>query len=193
MKKSLKFWLVVGLTFLMTGCGNEFEPTESMIHITSKGEVQSAVIESFDEPYYDFKELSDDVNDAVKMYCLDKNEESVTVTSLTEVNDTVSLIMNYQSVEDYADFNEVLLFAGTFAEAIEAGYQPDSLYDEEGTSADFNEEQMEDLKVIVTEESICVQTNSKIRYVSDNVTVLDKKLAKVMEAGKNHPAFVLYK
>ena len=193
MKKSLKFWLVVSLTFLVTGCGNEFEPTESMIHVTSKGEVQSAVIESFDEPYYDFEELSDDVNDAVKMYCLDKNEESVTVTSLTEANETVSLIMNYQSVEDYAEFNEVLLFAGTLAEAIEAGYQPDSLYDAEGTSVDLDEGQMQELKVIVTEESICVQTNSKIRYVSDNVTVLDKKLAKVMEAGKNHPAFVLYK
>ena len=193
MKKSLKFWLVVSLTFLVTGCGNEFEPTESMIHVTSKGEVQSAVIESFDEPYYDFEELSDDVNDAVKMYCLDKNEESVTVTSLTEANETVSLIMNYQSVEDYAEFNEVLLFAGTLAEAIEAGYQPDSLYDAEGTSVDLDEGQMQELKVIVTEESICVQTNSKIRYVSDNVTVLDKKLAKAMEAGKNHPAFVLYK
>ena len=193
MRKSLNFWLITVLAFLMTGCGNKFEPTESMIHITSKGEVQSAVIESFDEPYYDFEELSDDVNDAVRMYCLDENEESVTVTSLTEANDTVSLIMNYQSVEDYADFNEVLLFAGTFAEAIEAGYQPDSLYDAEGASADLNEEQMKDLKVIVTEESICVQTNSKIRYVSDNVTVLDKKLAKAMEAGKNHPAFVLYK
>ena len=193
MKKSLKFWLVVGLTFLMTGCGNEFEPTESMIHVTSKGEVQSAVIESFDEPYYDFEELSDDVNDAVKMYCLDKNEESVTVTSLTEANETVSLIMNYQSVEDYAEFNEVLLFAGTLAEAIKAGYQPDSLYDAEGLSVDLDLEKMGDLKVVVTEESICVQTNSKIRYVSDNVTVLDKKLAKAMEAGKNHPAFVLYK
>ena len=193
MKKTLKFGLVVGLTFLMTGCGNEFEPTESMIHITSKGEVQSAVVESFDEPYYDFEELSDDVNDAVKGYCLDKNEESITVESLTEEDDTVSLIMNYQSVEDYADFNEVLLFAGTFAEAIDTGYQPDSLYDAEGVSVDLDIEQMENLKVIVTEESICVQTNSKIRYVSDNVTVLDKKLAKAMEAGKKYPAFILYK
>ena len=69
----------------------------------------------------------------------------------------------------------------------------DSLYDAEGASVDLDIEQMENLKVIVTEESICVQTNSKIRYVSDNVTVLDKKLAKAMEAGKKYPAFILYK
>lgn len=193
MRKSLNFWLIAVLAFVMTGCGNEFEPTESMIHITSKGVVQSAVIESFEQPYYDFEELSDDVNDAVTMYCLDKNEGCIAVESLTKEGDTVSLIMNYQTVADYAEFNEVLLFAGTLAEAIEAGYQPDSLYDAEGLSVDLDLEKMGALKVIVTEESICVQTNSKIRYVSDNVTVLDKKLAKAMEAGKNHPAFVLYK
>ena len=54
-------------------------------------------------------------------------------------------------------------------------------------------ESLADLKVIVTEESVCIQTSGKIKYVSDNVTVLDKKLAKAMEAGKTHPAFVLYK
>ena len=63
----------------------------------------------------------------------------------------------------------------------------------EGITAEIDLEKQGDLKVLVTEESVCIQTSGRIKFVSDNVTVLDKKLAKAMEAGKTHPAFVLYK
>lgn len=193
MKKSLNFWFAFAFVLLLTGCGGKFEPTESTVFITSKGIVKSAVIESFDQPYYDFDELYKDVEKTVKTYCLDKNEELVTMQSLTEANHEVSLLMEYQSVEDYAAFNDVLLFSGTFAEAVDAGYMPESLCDAEGVYVEIDLEKYGKLQTIVTEESISFQTNGKIQYTSDNVTVLDKKLAKAMEAGKNYPAFILYK
>ena len=126
--------------------------------------------------------------------CLDKNnEEAAVLESLTQGEEEVSLFMNFQTVEDYAAFNEVLLFAGTYAEAASAGYLPEELYDAEGEAADTESEKLDDLKVIVTEESVCIQTAGKIKYVSDNVSIVDKKLARALEAGKGHPAFVLYK
>ena len=121
------------------------------------------------------------------------NEEAVTVESLTQGEDEVTLLMNYQTAEDYAAFNEVLLFTGTYAEAVDAGYIPSELHDVEGEGIALDSEDLGNLKVIVTEESISIQTSGKIRYVSDNVSVMDKKLAKALEAGKTHPAFVLYK
>lgn len=193
MRKSLNFLLVVSMAFLLSGCGQEFEPTESTIFITSKGLVHSAIIESFDKSYYDFDELYEEVENEVKAYCLDQNEEVVTINSLVKENDSVTLMMDYQTVEDYVEFNDILLFSGTFSEAAAAGYLPEELFDAEGNSAEVDPEKLGDLKVIVTEESVCLQTSGKIRYVSDNVTILDKKLAKAMEAGKAHPAFVLYK
>ena len=193
MKKSWNLWFLFALVLMLTGCGSKFEPTESTIFVTSKGIVKSAVMESFDEAYYDFDELYEDVEKTVKTYCLDKNEELVTMQSLTEGNQEVSLLMEYQSVEDYAAFNDVLLFSGTYAEAVEAGYVPESLCDPEGAYIEQDPEKLGNLKTIVTEESICIQTSGKIQYTSDNVTVLDKKLAKSMEAGKNFPAFILYK
>ncbi len=193
MKKSWNFALVLAMAFLLTGCGQKFEPTESTIFVTSKGVVHSAIMESFDKAYYDFDELYESIEKEVKSYCLDKNEEAVTVTSLTEGEDSVTLLMEYQTVEDYEDFNEVLLFSGTFAEAVDAGYIPDTLHDVEGMEQEISLEEQGDLKVLVTEESVCIQTNKKIKFVSDNVTVLDKKLARALEAGKTHPAFVLYK
>lgn len=193
MGKKLNFLLILSMTFLMSGCGQKFEPTESTIFITSKGLVQSAVIESFDKSYYDFDELYETVEKEVKAYCLDKNEDAITISSLVEENESVVLLMDYQTVEDYVEFNETLLFSDTFSEAADAGYLPEELYDVEGNSVEVDLESLGDLNVIVTEESVCLQTSSNIKYVSDNVTILGKKLAKAMEAGKTHPAFVLYK
>ena len=193
MGKKLDFLLILSMTFLLSGCSQKFEPTESTIFVTSKGLVQSAVIESFDKSYYDFDELYKTVENEVKAYCLDKNEEAVTISSLVEENNSVALLMDYQTVEDYVEFNETLLFSGTFSAAAAAGYFPEELYDMEGNSVEVDLESLGALNVIVTEESVCLQTSSNIKYVSDNVTILDKKLAKAMEAGKTHPAFVLYK
>lgn len=193
MKKALNFGLFLAAGIVLTGCGGKFEPTESTMFVTSDGAVRSAIMESFDKAYYDFEELSEDVQKEVKAYCLDLNEEKIVVESLVQEGDMVKLFMNYETVEDYIAFNDVLLFTGTFADAVEAGYKPEELYDAEGNSVKLDMEQMGEMKVIVSEESICIQTSGKVRYVSDNVTVVDKKLARAMEAGKAHPAFVLYK
>ena len=81
MRKSLSFLLILSMAFLLSGCEQEFEPTESTIFITSKGVVKSAIMESFDKSYYDFDELYEAVEKEVKAYCLDKNEEAVTISS----------------------------------------------------------------------------------------------------------------
>lgn len=193
MKKSLGIGLILTAAVFLTGCSNQFEPTESTIFVTSDGAVKSAIMESFDKAYYDFDELSEDVEKGVKTYCLDVNEDVITVESLTQNGDMVSLFMNYASVEDYTAFNDVLLFCGTYADAVKAGYVPEELYDAEGQNVEPDMEALDDLKVVVTEESICIQTSGKIQYTSDNVTIVDKKLARAMEAGMTHPAFVLYK
>ena len=194
MKRILNFCLIFTTALLVTGCGSKFEPTESAIYVTSKGAVKSAIVESFDKAYYDFEELSEDVKKEVQTYCLDKNnEEAVVVESLTRGEGEVSLFMNFQTAGDYAAFNEVLLFTGTYAEAVNEGYIPMELYDAEGISVPTDSKELDELKVIVTEESISVQTHGKIKYVSDNVSIVDKKLARAFEAGKTHPAFVLYK
>lgn len=193
MRKALSLCLVLTGTLLLTGCGQKFEPTESTIFVTSKGIVKSAVMESFDEAYYDFEELKGDVEDAVQTYCAEGNAEAVTVKSLANENDVVTLFMEYQTVADYNAFNDMILFSGTLLEAEDAGYIPGELYDAEGQTVELSEEEKSTLKVIMTEESICIQTSGNIKCVSDNVTVVDKRLARAMEAGVEHPAFVVYK
>lgn len=193
MRKAYHVAAILAAMLLLGGCGQKFEPTESTLFVTSKGMVKSAIIESFDKDYYDFDEFSKEVDQSVKEYCLGTDGEAVTLESITEVNQEVSLFMNYETVKDYSAFNEVLLFCGTYEEAKAAGYVPTGLTSPEGKEIAVDSEELNELKVIVTEESITIQTAGKIRYMSDNVTYLDKKLAKVLEAGGSHPAFILYK
>lgn len=193
MKKSISLCLLLAGTILLTGCSQKFEPTQSTIFVTSKGTVKSAIMESFEEEYYNFEELKNDVEKMVQDYCKETSENAVVVESFTEENDAVTLMMQYETVQDYNDFNDMVLFSGTLLEAEDAGYIPGELYDIEGQMVSLNEEEKGALKVIVTEESISIQTSGKIKCVSDNVTILDSKLAKALEAGVEHPAFVVYK
>lgn len=194
MKKIWKFSFVFALGVLLCGCADKFEPTESTIYVTSKGQVKTVLMEEFEADYYDFDELSQTVADEVKEYNLSVGAEAVEVESLTKGTQDVTLSMNYESVEDYAAFNDVILFHGTYEEAVRAGYEPTELYDTDGmVYADVSSDNFAHLNVLVTEENVCVQTSGRIKFVSDHVNVLDKKLGKVVEAGKSNPAFILYK
>ena len=193
MKKSLSLCLVLTSTLLLAGCSQKFEPTESTIFVTSKGVVKSAIMESFDKGYYNFEELSADVQNMVQEYCSAGNENAIVMESIVESNDMVTLQMQYETVEDYTEFNDMILFSGTLSEAEAAGYILGEMYDTEGQLAEIAEEEKSTLKVIITEESVCIQTSKKIRYISDNVTMIDKKLARALEAGVDHLAFIVYK
>lgn len=193
MKKSLSLCLVLAGALLLSGCTQKFEPTESTIFVTSKGVVKSAVMESFEKGYYNFEELSGDIESAVQAYCSGGNEGAIVVESLTEGNDMVTLQMQYESAAVYSEFNDMILFSGTLSEAKAAGYSVGELYDTEGQLAEMTAEEENTLKVIITEEDVCIQTSGKIKYVSDNVTLIGTKLVRALEAGVNHPAFVVYK
>ena len=193
MKKSLNLCFVLMSVLFLAGCSQKFEPTESTIFVTSKGAVKSAVIESFDKAYYNFDELSGDIEKAVQDYCSAKNEGAIVVESMTQENDMVTLQMQYESAAVYSDFNDMILFSGTLSEAAAAGYPIGELYDTAGQPAEITEEEKSTLKVVITEENIFIQTSGKILYASDNVTMIDKKLARALEAGVDHLAFIVYK
>ena len=193
MKKSLSLCLLLTGTMLLAGCSQKFEPTESTIFVNSKGVVKSAVMESFDEAYYNFDELKGDIEAAVQAYCGEQTADAVVMESLTEENDVVTFMMQYQTVQDYCESNDMILFVGTLSEAEAAGYIPEDFHDAEGQPVELSEEEKDTLNVLVTEENVCIQTSGKIRCVSESVEILDNKLARAMEAGAAHPAFVVYK
>ncbi|MGN0335073.1 MAG: hypothetical protein ACI4DV_05330 [Lachnospiraceae bacterium] len=195
MKKHLSLILILTVFFSVTGCSAQFKPEESAIYITDQGEVRTAVMESFDEYYYDFEELKSNVEDQVRDYCLEKGESCISIENLTEDTETgeIQLWMNYETVEDYTAFNNVCLFQGTVAQAMEQGYLKNvTLLNADGEYAVLQEADST-YHVVITEENVCIQTTGKILYVSDNVSILSRKQAKSFEAGTEHLAYVIYK
>lgn len=194
MKKSLKILLAVGLAACVAGCEkkDEFKPTESTIYVKSNGKVQTAVMDTFEESYYDLEELQEEVEYSIEEYCEIYGKDAVKLKSLKMKEEDVQLYMNYASVDDYQQYNDVLLFQGTLEEAERTGYLQEMTF----TDTDGNEVKLPDdgdYLAVITEESLCIQTSGKIHYVSNNVSVQGKKKAKSYEASESHPACIIYK
>ncbi len=178
MKRKLFTMLCVLAAGTVTACGASFQVSDSTVYITKKGTVIGAAIEDFNEEYYDEKELETYISESVDTYVASNGDGSVELdrfqTKSGEEGTEAQLYLNYASYIDYAQFNDVVLFAGTLEKALEEGYTFDHKFQkaQEGKLAgsleaqEFLEE--EGLKAIIIGEQIRVKIDGKVRYVSDS-------------------------
>lgn len=193
MKRILHTGILLAALLLVSGCSAKFEPTEDSVYVKRNGSVIGAVIEDFDKEYYSSSEVEAEINQAVSDYNDVMGSEDVKVQSYEVAEGEARLFIEYKAAKDYKYFNGVDFFCGTVAEAQEAGYEFDAEFKDASGSSVTADEVLEhgEKKVVILEEPIQVQVSARIAYVSDNVTVLDEKLAKAdMEAGL---AYIIYK
>ncbi len=191
---------------MFAACGQPFQASVSTVYITEKGTVIGADIEDFNEKYYDEKELKNYITESVDSYVAENGDgsvelESFEISSSKDKGSVARLYLNYASYIDYAQFNDVTLFAGTVKQAKEREYSFDQpfLKVEDGKLAegvDEKELEKEDLNVVVVGENIHIKVDGKIQYVSDgNVKVVEKDTAEAAFDADNpgtEPAYILY-
>lgn len=183
MKKHICFCLAVVLLLLsLTACGGSLEVNRNTIYVQKKGNVTGVnVTDSFDKEYYDAAELESYINDRVADYTSSHGEDSVKVEEFSAEGKTAKLTMKYNTCEDYADFNEVVLFAGSMPQAMSAGYdfEDEFLKVEDGVlsgAADKSEViAASDSKVVILSEKVDVKVDGTILYASAKNTGLSGK------------------
>lgn len=107
---------------ILTGCGEpSYETDVSTVFVEKDGKIVSADVEAFDEDAYDMEGLEAFVKDALLAYN-GGEEGNITMKSLTAEEGKATLILEYASASDYADFNGIELYTGTIADALSAGY-----------------------------------------------------------------------
>ncbi len=135
-KRSARKGLLLLLSALITagmlaGCGGASLPEvveQTSLEITSGGKVRSLLISDFDKEYYDAAELTNmAVNEALaynQLHPLGNGKEAVIAESAEVFADgsKVRLKFSYADCATYADYNQEILFYGTVAEAVSAGY-----------------------------------------------------------------------
>lgn len=191
----------------ISACGSSFKAAESTVYITKKGTVIGADLEDFNEDYYDEEELKTYITESVEGYVASNGDGSVEVDRFQiepsdEAGSTAQLYLNYASYIDYAQFNDVALYAGDLAQAQAEGYAFDQAFlkVEDGSPAgsadaqDFIE--TEGLKIVVIGDNTLVKVDGTVVYVSDgNAEPTGKDTVRVsydVEDPQAQPAYIIY-
>ncbi|MBP3736922.1 MAG: hypothetical protein J6I56_07875 [Lachnospiraceae bacterium] len=124
MRKRLFCALVLALCLILqAGCGRKEKMSDvSQLVFAKDGSLQAISIETFDREYYSEKELASVIREAVSAHGQGVKQESFSVK-----NGEARLKMHYASADDYARFNDTVIYYGTVAGARGAGYDLSSV------------------------------------------------------------------
>lgn len=166
---------------LLTGCGESYSTQDSTVFVLKKGNIIATDVERFDSAQYSENALKAYVEEAISEYNVSKARTAVTLKELTCEEGVATLILEYTSAEDYADFNGIDFYAGSLAEALAGGYGFHGDFAEitkdgvkECMASDFINGEKYKVAIIKANTNLSVPGN--IRYVSaNNVSIVDNK------------------
>lgn len=192
MKKWRAVFLMVCVAGLLCACQKETDVDTNTVIIDKKGQITEAIVEEFDQPYYDLDELKSNIEGQVASYNTQSgNEEAVSLDKIELTEQTVHVNITFADYNAYTGFNEKELFAGTVADAYSAGYEFPQMKQTDGTAisqADVLE--LGEKHAVILEEQQQVKVPGKITHISDGVSLVDDKTAVNLNEGQK--AFIIY-
>jgi hypothetical protein len=203
------FMLTLALILSLSGCG-EFLKSVNSLEIDSGGFVKAFSISEFDKEYYSGTELRKQILDSVSEYNESAKDERISLNSCTVSKKKARVLLKYNSLEDYASFNNVFAWSGTITSAIEKGYFDNSttvissdgtlkttIGELEGKSGGKKASRGEsNLKVLIVEEPLMIKVPGKVKYTIGDVT-MEGRYA-ITGAGSfttllDEPCYIIYK
>ncbi len=156
-----------------------FETDKSAVYVKKNGTVIEAGIEAFDTSKYDAAQLESFINEEVRQYNTGCGEERISVQEILVENNVATMFLEYAGYADFQAFHGETFFAGSFDDAVAAGYLEGmefySIYDATvGKSVTLDEVTGEELKVVVMEERMGIFVKGTIAYISKNLELIDK-------------------
>lgn len=168
----------------LTSCSSADDTGESVVSMKKDGTVSHVIRESFDESYFDLEELRNEVLGAVVSYNSLQGEEKVTVTRVQLMDEgpadggsITDVELEYQSAEDYAEFNRETFFVGTPEQAQAAGFDLNRVY--VGAADDTQTIGMSELlgtdgiQLLITDTEELIVSEKKLLYASENTEILE--------------------
>ena len=183
---------------MLVGCGPA-DSESSLIYISKKGRVQTVDVEEFDKSYYSEEDFKTFAQEAIDAYNKSHEVDAIMLKEFTLEEGVAKLKMEYKSVADFSDFNDITLYQGSIAAAVSEGYLFDVDFSkvEKGevtgtaTRADILAE--EGLSVVVIQANADVKVGGTIYYVStENVTVTAKDTVSIYDEENTSQATDVY-
>jgi hypothetical protein len=149
------------------------------------GKLQVAIVDTFDKDYYNLTELEEFAKNEINVYNQKAGGNKVTMDDVREKNGDAIILMSYDGMEQYSNFNQVT--AAYFNSGIDniSLALPDTLVNvKEKTSASTAEViKSNGYKVLVLNEPYNVIVDGTVKYYSDNAKLLEKDKVKTAQEG----------
>lgn len=210
MKKGNRILLAAFMVFLMTGCGKAAAETETTtIAIQKDGSIEHTMIEEFDEASVDA--LQSLMAEKVAAYNNSNAGEGKVAVDTVELKDgTARVVMTYPDAEAFDGFMNMDVvavdpalrapfFYGTVEEAFMQGFDLEitlrSVEEDEVLQGKSDLLARSENKLIIYDNEmnlgapLQISLQEKPVYISDNVTMVEKKLAEI--SGAEELAYIL--
>ena len=183
-----------------SGAGGSFQPTENSIYVTADGQLSTATIEAVSGESYTGEAFTAFVEQAVGTFNEEKgsaskarNEEGqaklpAAVRSCTIEEGKASMILDYGDAQSVVDFSEESGIPITSLTVGPVGSGLPALKKADGSAADSGEAAGSGGMMVEAEGAVTIQTEGKILYITDGVTVVDDRTVRTPE-GKSTVIF----
>ena len=141
----------------------------------SNGEIMVASIEDFDKPYYNLSDLQSFVNQQVSDYNKKAGADKIKVNNIKIIKKKAVLLLTYSGMDQYTAFNKVT--AAYFNGGVKDNplKLPTTLVNAKDKSLTSTQEVIKDetYKVLVLNEPYTIYVDGKVKYYSENATLID--------------------
>lgn len=203
MKKTRIFLLGI-MAALLTGCGRLADADSNTIEIDKGGSISEVSVEKFEKGQLSENELETFVKQSIADYNAKAGKDTIELDKFKVKENTARVQMSYKSWRDYQKFHQVPVYVGNVPSALIAGHTFDgSFLDAKGAAVPAGKIAGLDKKyrVAAVSEAVTVIVPGEIRYVSENVKILDEDMAVIENANSENPdmaalenpAYIIYK
>lgn len=195
MKKTGLAALVLAAVLFLAGCGFKFDPAITCLYVQKDGTVTQAIVESFEKDFFDVDELKSMTEREIGAYNSRYGEEKIKVSRLEVEDETLYHVMDFADADVYSDYSEEFCYVGTVGEALDEGFPfsmdfKDRMYNM-FTTAEVTEDK--DADVVILKEEGVVELEEPVKYVSNNVDVIDEHMVQVMPiTDEKEYAYIIY-
>ena len=196
------FALLVMAACIVTGCArggkSSFDPGEDRVMIERDGTCRSASVAQGTGGKYDEKELKAFVQESLERFNEEHGEGSAELSDASIKDQTIKVFVNYASPQLYLDLAEenqdenvkwTLLETGALEEYSEELSNVTFVTDRQKAAdiADILKEK--NLRVVATEGDGLIQTEGKVRYITEGCSMRDSYTVQTTEGSINYIIF----
>lgn len=200
MKKIVFVIILLGVILAAAGCSKEEisitaeDISTNTMLVKRTGELQVAIVDDFDRPYYMLSELEEFASREIDEYNQAAGSEQVTIDDLGLKNNKAVMILKYTNMSHYSAFNSVpaaYFSADTESIALELPDRYKSIKDGDivdgATALKSNKN-----KVLVIYEPYDIIVDGKIRYYSENAELIENEEGSETIRGSEDMTVVVY-